>query len=278
MNRKLRNNIYFWRTIISFSLGATILIAIISLLIFKGLDNISFDFIFSESRNFGAQGGIIYQILGSLLMVVTAGILGFPIAFGLALFIHKYIVKSSTKKIFRSALFILNGVPSIIFGLFGLLLFVNILGTGISWFVGSIILAFMILPTISISTLQSLEGIPQIFIENGYALGFNRWEVISRVLPQSIQGGITGLFLGLARIIGETAPIMFIATAFSGVEFPSSLFEPVSSLPTHILALAQQANNPNALNNAWAAGLVLLICVLLISIASVPLRLKQKRL
>ena len=164
------------------------------------------------------------------------------------------------------AIFSLNGIPSITYGLFGLIVFVNVLGMGVSWLIGSILLAMMILPTVTVSTYQAMRAIPNIYRENAVALGLSRSQMIRKViLPQSWHGVVTGLLIGLARAIGETAPIMFVATAFSGVTWPRSIYEPVSTLPTHILALAQQATNPDALRNAWGASLTLIILVMILS-------------
>ena len=133
------------------------------------------------------------------------------------------------------------------------------------------------LPTVTITTYQAMNSIPKIYRENGYALGLNRIQVIRRIiLPQSFHGITTGLLIGLARAVGETAPIMFIATAFSGVTVPNSLNEPVATLPTHILALAQQATNPDALRNAWGASLTLIIFVMLFSTLAYFARVKFK--
>ena len=164
------------------------------------------------------------------------------------------------------AIFSLNGIPSITYGLFGLIIFVNIFGMGVSWIIGSILLAMMILPTVTISSYQAMRAIPNSYRENAAALGLSRTQTIRRViLPQSLHGVVTGLLIGLARAIGETAPIMFVATAFSGVSWPRSINEPVSTLPTHILALAQQATNPDALRNAWGASFTLILIVILLS-------------
>lgn len=155
----------------------------------------------------------------------------------------------------------------------------NIFNTGISWFVGSIILAIMMLPTVTVTSFQAMNSIPDHYRENGYALGLNRIQIIRRIiLPQSLHGIITGILIALARAIGETAPIMFIATAFSGVSVPKSLNEPVATLPTHILALAQQATDPDALRNAWGSSLTLIILVMLFSALAYYGRMKFKTL
>ncbi len=275
MSRKSKNVLFHtisWLSVISTSL---ILIFIIGLIIWNGIGAINFDFLFTSSRNFGAEGGILYQILGSILIVCVAALISFPIALGTAIYKSEYLKNKFLKKLSDILIYSLNAIPSIIYGVFGLVFFVNILHTGISWFVGSIILSFMILPTIVLATYQSINSIPQIYRESATALSLTKWEVIWKViLPQGIDGAVSSLFIGIARAIGETAPIMFIATAFSGVDVPGSLFEPVVTLPTHILALAQQATNQNALQNAWGASLVLLFLVMLFSIAALSSRLK----
>lgn len=251
---------------IALLLSLSILIFLIGSIIWEGGKAISLDFIFSEAKDFGASGGIKYQIIGSLILIAVAAILVLPLAIGTAIFRSEYVKSHSLGRRIDLAIFSLNGIPSITYGLFGLIIFVNILGIGVSWIIGSILLAMMILPTVTVSTYQAMRVIPQIYRENAAALGLSRAQMIRRViLPQSWHGVITGLLIGLARAIGETAPIMFVATAFSGVAWPHSLTEPVSTLPTHILALAQQATNPDALRNAWGASFSLILLVLLFS-------------
>ena len=256
--------------------SSLILLFFISVILWNGLGAINLDFLLTSSRRFGAEGGIFYQIIGSILLVSVAALISFPIALGTALYKSEY-MSPFHQKMCSVLIYGLNGVPSVIFGIFGLIFFVNILETGISWFVGSIILAFMIIPTITLSAYQAINSIPTVFRESSLALGFTKWQMITKVIiPQGISGAITGLLIGLARAIGETAPIMFIATAFSGVEIPSSLLEPVTSLPTHILALAQQATNEKALQNAWGTSVVLLGIVLIFSLGALYSRTKLK--
>jgi len=279
MNRTVKNNVY--KSIIWVAASVTImtLLFLITTLIIKGFGAISFDFLFSESQNFGSEGGILYQIIGSLLLTFSAALISFPLALGVAIYKSEYIKNQHLQTITDTIIFSLNGIPSIIFGIFGLIFFVNILHTGISWFVGGIILAIMILPTIILSAYQAIQSIPVSYRENATALGFNKWQVIRTVLlPRGVNGAFTGLLLGLARAIGETAPIMFIATAFSGVTFPLGLMEPVSSLPTHILALAQQATNPLALQNAWGSSLVLVTLVFIFSVSALIRRIQYSKI
>jgi len=277
MSRSILNRLFkilSWSALI---LSGLILLLLISVIAWKGFQAISPGFLFTESKSFGAEGGILYQILGSLLLITFTGLLSLPVALGTAIYKSEYMKNRYLQKISDLLIYSLNGIPSIVFGIFGLIFFVNILNTGISWFVGSIILAIMILPTVVLSTYQSINSIPDHYRESALSLGLNKWKVITSVLmPQGINGAITGLLIGLARAVGETAPIMFIATAYSGARLPESLLEPVASLPTHILILAQQASNPDALLNAWGASLVLIIFVTFLSTGALFFRSQFK--
>ncbi len=269
MNRKFLNQLFTLLSSLATLFCLLVLCFLLAVIVSQGFPAISLEFILSPAKNFGAEGGILYQLLGSLLLVVCAGIISLPIALGVAIYKSEYLQNSKAQQLSHLLLYALNAVPSVVFGIFGLIFFVNILHTGMSWFIGSIILALMILPTITLSCYQSMSSIPSSYRETARALGLNAWQIVTKVvLPQGIGGAITGLLMGLARAIGETAPIMFIATAFSGVTLPHALNTPVSSLPTHILALTKQATQPQALSNAWGASLVLLTLVLILSISA----------
>lgn len=278
-SRSAQDKIYASVTRLALGLCFGVLMFLLLAITLQGIKAFSLQFFLLPARDFGASGGILYQIIGSLLLVVVAAFLVLPFAVGTALYRSEYMKSKRLKRALDLAIFCLNSIPSITYGLFGLILFVNIFGTGISWFVGSIILAIMMLPTVTLTTFQAMNSIPDYYRENGYALGLDRIQIIRRIiLPQSLHGIITGILIALARAIGETAPIMFIATAFSGVTVPNSLNEPVATLPTHILALAQQATNPDALRNAWGASLTLIILVMLFSALAYFARHKFKTL
>jgi len=265
-SRAVINMIFASALRIALFISLSILVFLIGSIIWEGGKAMSIDFIVSKASDFGAAGGIRYQLIGSLILITVSALLVLPLAIGTALYRSEYIKSESLGRRIDLAIFSLNGIPSITYGLFGLIVFVNILGMGVSWFIGSILLAMMILPTVTVATYQTMRAIPNIYRENALALGLSRSQMVRRViLPQSWHGVVTGLLIGLARAIGETAPIMFVATAFSGVTWPRSLYEPVSTLPTHILALAQQATNPAALRNAWGASFSLIILVILLS-------------
>ena len=277
MNRRLWNMFFVLGVWLAVAMCGVGLVSLIGVIAWYGVGAINLDFLLTGSQNFGADGGIFYQILGSVLLIVGAGVICFPLALGTAIFKSEYLANAKMQRLCAVLVYGLNGVPSIVFGIFGLVFFVNILDTGISWFVGSVILAMMILPTVVLASFQAMNSIPVIFRESAYALGLNKWQVIVRVLvPQSIGGTVTGLLLGLARAVGETAPIMFVATAFSGVSTPGSLLEPVTALPTHILALAQQATDVHALQNGWGASFVLICLGMMLGALGLMSRLQLK--
>ncbi|CAA9890456.1 Phosphate transport system permease protein PstA [Candidatus Methylobacter favarea] len=280
MNRNSRYAANYLFTAVVWSaviICCALLCFLLSTIIWNGVYALSFKFLLSPASGFGANGGIIYQITGSILLIAVTAIISLPIALGVAIYKSEFLKSCRLQRLSNLLIYGLNGVPSVIFGIFGLIFFVNLLGAGISWFAGAIILAIMILPTIVLSTYQAINSIPTIYRESAQALGLDTWQIITRVLlPQGLDGAITGLLIGLARAIGETAPIMFVATAFSGVDIPDSLNGPITTLPTHILALAKQATDAQALQNAWGAGLVLLCLVMLLGFAALMGRIRLK--
>jgi phosphate transport system permease protein len=173
-------------------------------------------------------------------------------------------------------LYVLNGVPSILFGLFGLIVFVKGLGWGKSWLTGGLLLGMMMVPTVAVAFSERIAALPSKFVEAAHGLGLTRSQIVwSVVVPQCRGGLITGALLGLARAVGETAPIMFTATIFAGATFPKAVTEsPVLTLPYHIFVLAQDSFDPAANAKLWGAALVLLGLVLILSLAALPMRLR----
>ncbi|MDA0691423.1 MAG: phosphate ABC transporter permease PstA [Nitrospinae bacterium] len=243
----------------------SILILILGAVLWKGAPALDWEFLSQASTNFGAGGGIFYQMAGTLLLMAGAVIVSLPVALGAALFQTEYLKSERLKKFFRNLIHSLNGMPTILFGLLGYMIFGVTLETGVSWLTGVLILAVMILPTLQVSFQQAVETLPEKYRDAGMALGLSPWAMIrSVIIPQSLFGIVTGVLLGLARAAGETAAIMFTATTFSGILLPRTWTDPVPTLQSHILILAQEALNPEAVAHAWGAGLVLLSLALLL--------------
>jgi len=262
---------------LALALSLALVVGVISILVYKGIGSINWQFLTQISSNFGQSGGIAHQIIGSLLIVIVAFIISFPLAIATALFKSEYLNSQRLQYWSDIILHILNGVPSVVFGVFALLFFINICGWQISWWVGALILAIMMLPILTFSSYLYLQKTSAEIRDASLALGLNKRQFIQGfLLKRSFTGAITGSFLGLARILGETAPIMWVATIFIGGGLPQSFNEPVVTLSTHILILAQQANHPQAVANGWGASLVLVFMVM--TLASIGFILRKKQL
>lgn len=253
--------------------GCLVLVFILVTVWRRGAPVLGWDFLTAPSAGFGHEGGVFYQILGTVLLTASAAVFCLPVALGSVLFQTEFVRSPRIKKSFRAFIYSLNAVPTIVFGLMGYIVFGILLETGVSWLTGALILAVMILPTLHVSLLEAVESIPAHYREAGWALGLTPGQQIrSIVLPQSVHGLVTGTLLGLARAAGETAAILFTATVFSGVTVPQSVSDPVVTLQTHILVLAQEAVDPQAVSQAWGAAWVLLMGVMLLIGLALALR------
>jgi len=253
-----------------------LLSGIVGYIIYQGAGAISWEFLTTMSAQAGSAGGILYQILGTLILGLATIVIVSPLAYGVAL-LQCFFLRSHNRVRRLLSLFVysLNGFPSILFGLFGFFLFVKFFGWGKSWLAGSILLAFVSLPTVTVSIIERIKEIPPLHVEAAYALGFKEERVaLSIVIPQSLGGYFTGLLLGIARAVGETAPILFTATVFAGATFPTGVKDsPIAALPYHLFVLAQDSYDQAALTNGWGAALVLVGIVFLLSFLALPARL-----
>jgi phosphate transport system permease protein len=195
----------------------------------------------------------MYLVIGSIAISL-------PIGIGAAIYLTEYARQGRLVTIIRTATDLLNGTPSIVFGLFGFAFLVLYLSFGVSLIAGQITLALMVLPTIIRTTEESLITVPVSIREGSLALGASKWQTIRKVvLPPSVPGILTGTILSIGRVAGETAPILFTAVVFSTRFMPSSLFQPVMALPYHLYILA--TNVPGAKGQQYATALVLLVLV-----------------
>ena len=253
-----------------------LLVLIVGAILFRGLPSVTWQFLTEQIRLVGADGGIFYNLVGTLILVTTALIVSAPIAVGVALVHGVYLRSAAGRQRLLLGLYLLNGVPSLLFGLFGFIVFVKFLGWGKSWLNGGILLGWMILPTVTVAMIERISSLPRRYLEAAAGLGLNTSQIIwSVILPQSFGGWFTGSLLGLARAAGETAPILFTATIFAGASFPTGIREsPVLSLPYHIFILAQDSFDPTAGAKVWGTAVVLLTLVGLLSLVALPLRLR----
>ncbi len=258
------------------AISCGILLAIVGAIAARGFPAIRWGFFTEQIRLVGAAGGIFHNLFGTLILVGTALAVCTPIAVGLALVAGFYSRGTPWRGRLVLLLHVLNGVPSILFGILGLIVFVKFLGWGKSWLSGGILLGMMIVPTVAQALLDRIESLPKSYLEAAAGLGLAPSQIVwSVVLPQCRGGLITGSLLGLARAAGETAPIMFTATIFSGATFPRGIREsPVLSLPYHIFVLAQDSFDPTVGEKLWGTALVLVGMVFMLGIVALPMRLR----
>jgi len=247
-----------------------ILCIILSYIIINGAGVISWDFLTQGIENLGRSGGIAPAIVGTLYLVAGAIALALPLGVGAAIYLNEYTQEGIITKIIRGGADLLNGTPSIVFGLFGFAFFVLYLKWGFSLLAGQITLAFMVLPTIIRTTEEALKSVPISIREGSLALGASKWQTIQKVvLPPASPGILTGAILGIGRAAGETAPIMFTAVVFSSF-IPGSVFEPVNALPYHLFILSTSV--PASQQYQAGTALVLLLLVIGIYLSAILLR------
>jgi phosphate transport system permease protein len=253
-----------------------ILVGLVFVIAQRGGPAISWSFLTEQIRLVGASGGIFWNLVGTVILLATAFAACAPLAIGLALVERVWLRSPGASRGLRTVLYTMNGVPSIVFGLFGFIVFVQWCGWGKSWLAGGLVLAMTMLPTVTVSLIERIKAIPSKYLEAAAALGLNRTQVVwSVLLPQAWGGLLTGSLLALARAAGETAPIMFTATIFAGATLPKGIHEsPVLSLPYHIFILAQDSLDPEVEAKLWGAALVLLALVFALSLIALPSRLK----
>jgi len=260
ITRYQSEKIAFGLLIVASVIVIAILVFILQDIVINGLPALSWEFLTQPPSDLGRAGGIFPAIIGTLYLVCGAILIALPIGVGAAVYLVEYTREGPITRLIRTGVDLLNGTPSIVFGLFAFSFIVIYLNVGVSLLAGQITLALMVLPTIIRTTEESLKSIPQSLREGSLALGATRWQTIkSVVLPPAVPGIVTGAILSLGRAAGETAPIMFTAVVFSSRFLPTSLFQPVMALPYHLFILA--TNIPGASVNKYGTALVLLIFV-----------------
>jgi phosphate transport system permease protein len=259
------------------ALGAVaILVGLVAVIAQRGWSALSWSFFTEQIRLVGAAGGILWNLVGTTILLGSALMACAPLAIGLALVERVWLTNPRAKRSVRTLLYTMNGLPSIVFGLFGFIVFVQWCGWGKSWLAGGLVLGLSMLPTVTVALIERIQAIPAKYLEAAAGLGLDRAQIVHAVLlPQAWGGLLTGSLLGLARAAGETAPIMFTATIFAGATIPKGIVEsPVLSLPYHIFILAQDSFDPDVGAKLWGAALVLLGLVFSLSLAALPARLR----
>lgn len=268
----------FWNYLLLFVTLVVVVfvLGIIIYLIVKGLPALSWEFITQKPEAGMRAGGIFPAILGTLYLIIGTIIFSLPIGIFAALYLNEYAGKNRLTRIVRLSIVNVSGVPSVVFGLFGLGFFVIFLKFGKSILAGSLTLALLVLPVVITATEEALKTVPDSYRQASLALGATKWQTIIKViLPQALPGIVTGSVIGIGRAAGETAPIIFTVAAFSQPNLPNSVFSQVMALPYHLYVLATQV--PNAPEDIqWGTALVLLILVLFFTIAGTAIRTRAR--
>lgn len=258
-------------------LAILILGGIFSVIIYNGIGAISIEFLTEPHRNLGQEGGIVTCIEGTLWLVLGAMLVSAPLGIGAGIYLNEYSRSRTLNRMITISISCLNGVPSVVYGLFGLAFLVSTVG--ISLLAGSVILGLMNLPTIILTTQEALKSVPDSLREGSVALGATKWQTILRiVIPSALPGILTGLIIGVARAAGETAPIMWTAVTFTPVYVDKiygvvpDVYQPVNNLCYHLLQLIYFLGAWDVEKRAWGTALVLMGLVLAMNFLAIVVR------
>ena len=250
---------------------------IIGKVVKEGYPAISIEFLTSMPRNGMIEGGIFPALLGTIYLVAGAVLVALPIGVFAAVYLTEYAKDNMLTRIIKLAIVNLAGVPSVVYGLFGLGLFVIFLNFGVSILSGALTLAIMELPVIITSSREALTSVPRSFREVSLSLGASKWQTVRHVvLPNALPGIMTGTILSVARVAGETAPILFTVAAFYLPNLPHSIFDQVMALPYHLYIISTQIPNvPKSLS--YGTALVLIMLVLFMNLFAILVRTYFRR-
>ena len=272
--RYFKQKVFFSIVSLSALIIALALGGLIVYIMVHGVSVISWDFLVLPPTDSMTKGGIMPAILGTLYLTVGAIGVALPLGVVSAVYLAEYAKQGKFVRLIRIGINCLAGVPSVVFGLFGLGFFVVFLQFGSCILSGALTLGILILPTIIGASEEALKAVPQTFREASLALGVSKWQTIYKiVLPSALPGILTGSILGIGRAAGETAPIMFTAAAFFTAKLPGSIFDEVMALPYHIYVLATAGTNIEATRPIqYGTVLVLVALVLGIDLIAIVIR------
>ena len=250
-----------------------ILLFIVIFILRKGLPMLSLEFLTSNPEDMGRAGGIFSTIVGTLALTLMAVLIAAPLGVGTAVFLTEYTWEGRLTRIIRFGAECLAGIPSILFGLFGFILFVTKLKLGWSILSGGLTLSFMILPTIIRTSEEAIRSVPASYREVSASLGSTKWQMVTRVvLPSAMPGIATGIILSIGRSISETAAVIF--TAGSALRIPTSIFSSSRTMAVHFYVLAREGIS---MPHAYGTAAVLVVTILMINIVSYYLMNKYIR-
>ena len=280
--RRLRGErVWFWALRVTTASILAVLAIILWFLLRRGLGKaVSWKFLSGMPREGMTEGGILPAIVGTLLLTAASMAVALPLGILSAVYLNEYAKDGWLKRVIRLATSNLAGVPSVVFGLFGMALFVKGLGFGTSILAGGFTLALVALPVIIRTSEEALKAVPKDYRQASLALGATRWQTVRHVvLPASASGILTGSILSVGRVAGETAPILFTAAAYFLPRLPHSLLDQVMALPYHLYVIATSGNQiEKSRPMAYGTAVVLVFLILGMNLLAVTLRQRFRKM
>jgi phosphate transport system permease protein len=265
------------------SVSALTVVLILCIIIFdittKGATAISLRFLVDFPKEGMTRGGIFPAIVGTFLVTMITALFSIPVGVSAAIYLSEYAKEGRLTRLIRSSIRNLAGVPSIVYGLFGVVIFVGGLRFGTSVLSAGLTLGLLTLPWVIATSEEALKTVPQSYREGALALGATRWQSIrSNVLPLAFPGILTGTILGLSRAAGETAPILFTGVAFYLRRLPGSIFDQFMALPYHLYVLSTQHHAIEQIRPlAYGTALVLIVLIFMLNLSAIILRYRLRK-
>jgi phosphate transport system permease protein len=277
MSRQQTNKIARWLITAVAGLVIVPIFLVIVFIFYNGLGAISWEFLTQPPRQGMTEGGIWPAILGTIFLTLGTAVAAIPLGIGAAIYLAEYASDNKLTRTIRLAIINLAGIPSIVYGLFGLGMFVLFLDFGTSILAGSLTLGLLTLPIVISTAEEAILAVPREFRVVSLSLGATRWQTIRhQVLPHALPGMITGVILGLGRAAGETAPILFTVAAFYLPELPRSVFDQTMALPYHLYVISTQVPGM-PLSLQYGTALTLLLIVLSLTVVATIIRTTMRR-
>jgi len=276
VNRHLTQRLGFSLLTLTAVFTVAPILGVIVYILEQGSPAISWEFLSAVPRSGMREGGILPAIIGTFYLTLGTAIFSVPLGIAAAIYLSEYAADNSWTRLIRLAIINLAGIPSVVYGLFGLGLFVLFLNFGTSILAASLTLSIMTLPVIISTAEEALRAVPQAFRTVSVSLGATRWQTIRRiVLPQALPGILTGVILGLERAAGETAPILFTGAAFFLPRLPGSVFDATMALPYHLFVISTQVPEM-PIQIQYGTALVLLVFVLSMNLIATVIRSRAR--
>jgi phosphate transport system permease protein len=277
MRRKFSGTLFYGACLFAIAILILALIALLLNVLFVGLPWLTPEFVTSMPSRRPAETGILPALIGSIQLALIVGAITFPIGIGAAVYLAEYAGDNRLTRLLSTNISNLAGVPSIIYGIFGLAIFVRLLGLGPVLFSGAATLALVILPLVIIASFEALKAVPQAQREGAYALGASQWQMVrGSVLPAASPGIMTGIILAMARAIGEAAPLVVVGAATFVTSLPQPLQGGFTVLPIQVFSWAQRANE-DFQGIAAATIIVILVLIFVLNLLALLVRARLSR-